>query len=61
MHDETKIFVSDKYDKGALSLNEKIMHTFNNIMMMWPALLATGSVIGLFISLILCYKYRKFK
>lgn len=56
------IFVccSGNYDNKSLSVNDKIMHTINNIAVMWPFALAILSLIVVIISLIICYKYSKY-
>ncbi|XP_025417900.1 Down syndrome cell adhesion molecule-like protein Dscam2 isoform X2 [Sipha flava] len=46
------------YDKEALSVNDKIMHTIYNIALMWPLALAILSLVVISISFIICYRYR---
>ncbi|KAL4135375.1 hypothetical protein QTP88_006989 [Uroleucon formosanum] len=46
------------YDKGALSVNDKIMLTIYNIALMWPLAVALLFLIVISLSLIACYKYR---
>jgi hypothetical protein len=53
------ICFSGNYDKEALSVNDKIMHTIYNIALMWPLALAILSLVVISISFIICYRYSK--